>query len=114
MHEVDPTNVYLSVVTLGELRAGIELLKDKSRAAALESWLTSDLPARFIGRILPFDADVADRWGRLVAAGKARHITYSPIDSVIAATALHYNLSVVTRNGKDFDRTGVSITNPWS
>lgn len=110
----EPSQVYLSVVTLGELRKDVELLADRSRAAKLEAWLTSSLAAEFAGRILPFDADVADRWGRLIATLKPRGITLSPIDSLIAATALQHNLSLVTRNEKDFKSAGVSITNPWT
>lgn len=110
----NPSDVYLSVVTLGELRKGIELLGDRIRAARLEAWLTSAVPAQFAHRILAFDADVADRWGRLIATLQRKGVSLSPIDSLIAATALHHNLSLVTRNEKDFKKAGVSITNPWS
>jgi predicted nucleic acid-binding protein len=111
---VNPSDVYLSVVTLGELRKGIELLRDRVRAARLEAWLTSAVPVQFAHRILAFDVDVADRWGRLIAALQRKGVNLSPIDSLIAATALHHNLSLVTRNEKDFKKAGVSITNPWS
>ena len=113
MKAVDPSRVYLSVVTLGELRKGIELLADRAKATALESWLTADVRDQFAGRILSFDADVADRWGRLIASAQGSGIVLSPIDSLIAATALHHNLSLVTRNDKHFRGAGVSITNPW-
>lgn len=113
LKSVDPSRVYLSVFTLGELRKGIDLLGDRAKAAVLESWLTSAIPEQFAGRILDFDADVADRWGRLLATLKPRGVSLSPIDSLIAATALHYNLSVVTRNDKDFKNAGVPITKPW-
>lgn len=111
---VEVAQVHLSVVTLGELRKGIETLEDRRKAASLEAWLTSALPAQFAGRIVLIDADVADRWGRLVASLKRKRITLSPIDSLIAATALHHNLSLVTRNERDFKDAGVAITNPWT
>ena len=111
---VDPSQVYLSVITLGELRKGIEVLEDRAKAANLEAWLASALPSQFASRILSFDADVADRWGRLIASLRVKGLTPSPIDSLIAATALHHNLSLVTRNEKDFRNAGVSITNPWT
>ena len=114
MSSVDAAHVYLSVVTLGELRKGVELLTGRVRAARCESWLTTELPAQFPGRVLSFDAEVADRWGRLIASLKPKSITLSPIDSFIAATALHHNLSLVTRNDKDFINAGVSITKPWA
>lgn len=111
---VDPAYVYISVVTLGELRKGIELLTDRGRVAKLEAWLTSALPLQFADRILAFDAHVADRWGRLIATLKREGVSLSAVDSLIAATALQHNLSLVTRNEKDFKNAGVSITNPWS
>lgn len=114
LKSVEPSQAYLSVVTLGELRKGIEVLEDHAKAARLQAWLTSALPSQFAGRVLPFDAGVADRWGRLVASLQRNGITLSPIDSLIAATALHHDLSVVTRNENDFVNAGVSITNPWT
>jgi hypothetical protein len=114
MRTVDPLQVYVSVVTLGEIRKGIECCADATRKAALEAWLSNDIVHQFAGRVLTFDADVADRWGRLVAALKQKGITPDAIDSLIAATALEHNLSVVTRNASDFKNMNVGITNPWS
>ena len=83
----DENLLYLSVLTLGEIRKGIALLKDASRRVALEAWLDSHLALRFEGRFLPIDQEVADRWGRLAALAGAK----SPlpvIDGLLAATAL--------------------------
>ena len=105
------TTLYLSVLTLGELRKGIETLADTSRRLALLDWLESDLPGFFTGRILPVDLSVADRWGRLVAqAGRP----LPAIDSLLAATALHHGLHLVTRNERDFDVPGLEVINPWN
>lgn len=107
----DEELMHLSVLTLGEIRKGIVALKDPSRRVALETWLDSDLAIRFRGRILPVDGAVADRWGRIAAHAGAR--TPLPvIDGLLAATALHHNLTFVTRNTKDVDAVGVPLFNP--
>lgn len=107
-----PTStLFLSVLTLGEIRKGAEGVTDAQRRLALIDWLEADLPAFFTGRILPIDTQVADRWGRLVAA------TGRPlpaIDSLLAATALHHGLYLVTRNERDFTNLGLQVINPWS
>ncbi|MDH4482867.1 MAG: type II toxin-antitoxin system VapC family toxin [Rhodoferax sp.] len=106
-----PSTLYLSVLTLGELRKGIESVTDTKRRLALNDWLESDLPAFFVGRILPVDAQVAERWGRLVAAAGR---PLPAIDSLLGATAAQHGLSMVTRNGKDFSDMGLDVINPWA
>lgn len=108
----DEELLYLSVLTLGEIRKGIALLKDASRRAALEAWLAGDLAPRFAGRILPINEAVADRWGRLTAEAAPNLLPV--IDGLLAATALHHNLTLVTRNTKDVAPTGVPAFNPWT
>ena len=110
----DETLFYLSVLTLGEIRKGILMLRDASRRVALSAWLDSDLALRFAGRILPIDRAVADRWGQLTAREDAINSPVPVIDGLLAATALEYNLTFVTRNTKDVIRTGVSLFNPWT
>ncbi len=105
------STLYLSVLTLGELRKGIESVKDLERRMALTDWIETELPAFFTGRILPIDVKVTDRWGRLLAAAGR---PLPAIDSLLAATAAHHDLSVVTRNSRDFDNLGLSIINPWT
>ena len=105
------TTLYLSVLTLGEIRKGIEGDIDAAHRQLLLDWLETDLPAFFTGRVLPVDAAVADRWGRLVAtAGRS----LPAIDSLLAATALEHDLVLITRNVKDFAGLPVEIFNPWS
>lgn len=107
-----PSNVlYLSVLTLGEIRKGIETLADPQRRHALMDWLEIDLPAFFAGRILPVDAEVADRWGRLLArAGRP----LPAIDSLLLATATRHGLEFVTRNVRDTEGLGVTVIDPWT
>jgi toxin FitB len=113
---VDSTNenmLYLSVLTLGEIRKGIASLPDAFRRASLEAWLNTDLVLRFRDRILPVDRAVADRWGQIAAKASARKSALPVIDGLLAATALHHNLTLATRNTKDIAATGVSTINPW-
>ena len=103
----------LSVLTLGEIRKGIDSLPDRSRRSSLESWLSHDLMLRFARRILDVDQGVADRWGQLAARAAAARRPLPVIDGLLAATALHHNLTLVTRNAKDVSGTGVRFINPW-
>lgn len=102
--------LYLSVLTLGEIRKGVEQVADASRRAALVDWLEIDIPARFSGRLLPVDMTVVERWGRLLAAAGRPLPT---VDSLLAATALAHQLVMVTRNARDFQGLGVTVLNPW-
>lgn len=106
-----PVTLYLSVLTLGEIRKGVEGVTDTTRRQALTDWLETDLPVFFIGRILAVDDAIADRWGRLVAAAGR---PLPAIDSLLAATALVHDLVLVTRNTKDFAGLPVQVFNPWS
>lgn len=112
IRNTDEDLLHLSVLTLGEIRKGITLLRDSSRRVALEAWLNSDLALRFAGRILPIDQSVADRWGRLAAQAGSK-LPVPVIDGLLAATALHFNLTLVTRNTADVIATGVPLFNPW-
>jgi toxin FitB len=104
------TTLYLSVLTLGELRKGVEAMPAGERRLRLLDWLEVDLPAFFSGRILIVDLPVADRWGRLQAeAGRP----LPAIDSLLAATALQHGLHLVTRNSRDFAYPGLDVLNPW-
>lgn len=101
---------FLSVLTLGEIRRGIESLGDERRRLRLLDWLEAQVPAFFSGRILAVDLPVADRWGRLLAqAGRP----LPAIDSLLAATALQHGLRLVTRNVRDFAFPGLELINPW-
>jgi len=105
------TSLFLSVLTLGELRKGIDSLADAKRRLKLLDWLETELPLFFAGRILSIDEGVADRWGQLMAtAGRP----IPAIDSLLGATAAHHGLTMVTRNSKDFKNLGLEVLNPWN
>jgi len=113
MEAADESLLYLSVLTLGELRKGIAALPLSQRRTRLETWLDVDLQARFSGRILPVVAAIADRWGFLAAQSKRKGKPLAIIDGFLAATALHQNLTLVSRNSRDFRYTQVPVLNPW-
>jgi len=109
----DESLLFLSVLTVGEIRKGIVKLGDRGRRVALEMWLDGVLLLRFAGRILPIDQAVADRWGRLAGVAMSRKAPLPVIDALLAATALHYEMTLVTRNTKDLRLTHVALFNPW-
>lgn len=112
--EIDEDRVFLSVVTLAELRHGVERMADGSRRARLDEWLGHELPLRFEGRLLGIDETVADAWGRLVAARDGAGRPMSVMDAFIVATAHVHALALVTRNGADFEASVAEIVNPWT
>ncbi|MGA9542961.1 MAG: type II toxin-antitoxin system VapC family toxin [Candidatus Sulfotelmatobacter sp.] len=110
---VDESQLYLSVLTLGEIRKGASALPESRRRSHLEVWLERQVKVRFSGRILPISDDIAERWGWLAAEAKIRGRSLPVIDGLLAATALHHNLVLVSRNITDFLVTRVPILNPW-
>ena len=104
-------DMFLSVITMGELCYGIEKLPPGKRKHDLELWFYANVPDYFKDRILPLDTEIMLEWGRL-CAGTGRSL--STFDSLIASTALCYHLTLVTRNTKDFKNiAGISLLNPW-
>ena len=110
----DEQKLFLSVLTIGELRIGIAVQPDAKKRAALETWLISDMLSRFAGRILAFDLDVAQQWGRIEGRARLGSGKLPVVDSQLAATALFHGLTLVTNNEADFSRTGASVLNPWT
>jgi toxin FitB len=109
----DEDRIYMSVVTLAELRHGVERLAAGHRRKRLNEWLEDELPQRFGDRILPIDAAVADSWGRIVARRETLGRPISAMDALIAATAQVHDLTLATRNEADFDSAVSAIVNPW-
>lgn len=109
----DPESLFVSVVTIGEIRLGIEDLPVGKRRAALEEWFELGLPAWFESHLLPVTKAIADRWGRITIEAKKNGITLTTADGLIAATAVEHHLALVTRNVTDFVACGATIINPW-
>jgi hypothetical protein len=110
---VDEDRVYLSVITLAEIRYGIERLAKGRRRKRLDDWLRDDLLIRFEDRILPITSAVADAWGKIVAQRDAIGRPISVTDAFIAATAEVHDLTLVTRDASDFAPTVKDIVSPW-
>jgi predicted nucleic acid-binding protein len=109
LSSIEPDTVYISVITIGEIERGIELVRTKKPAKAreLDNWLAT-VRSENRERILPITEEVALVWGKLSA-----HLSRGDADGLIAATALVHGLTLVTRNTKDFADTGVTLINPW-
>ncbi len=108
-----PKTLFLSAITIGEIRKGLIVLPEGRRRAELETWFHTSLQAWFRGRVLPVTQVIADRWGVLDGERQLRGTPLNTADGLIAATAAENNLTVVTRNVKDFRGLGVDILNPW-
>ena len=113
INRTEETHLYLSVITIGEIRKGIEKLAQSGRRTALEEWLRDQLVVRFGGRIVPVGLEVMLRWGELTGALESAGHPMSALDSLIAATTLQGNFKLVTRNQEDFKYTRVALFNPW-
>jgi len=112
--EQDEHSMYLSVITFGELRKGIEKLPDSKKKDELKRWVKEDLNHRYKNRILNINMDEMNKWGEILATAEKYGRPLPVIDSLITATALVYDLSVVTINTQDMDGSGVDIINPWT
>lgn len=110
---LDPDDVYLSVITIGELFKGIEKLPNSRRKNELHEWFNDELLMQYDGKILSLDTRILMTWGTLIARLESDGYTMPAIDSLIAATAITYELVLITRNAGDFERSGIEIINPW-
>jgi predicted nucleic acid-binding protein len=113
MNEVDEDRVFISVISLAELRHGVERMPSGARRRRLDEWLKEELPLRFEGRVLLIDRVVAEAWGTIVARCERAGRPISTIDGFIAATADAHQLVLVTRNVSDFEFSVKEIVNPW-
>jgi predicted nucleic acid-binding protein len=113
LDNTDSALLFVSVVTLGELRLGICELPEGKRRRQLEDWLSQGLPSWFESNLLPVSKAFADGWGRMAAEAKQQGIHLTTTDGQIAATAKAHDLTLVTRNIKDFSGLGVELLNPW-
>jgi toxin FitB len=113
LKNVDSEQLFFSVISLAEICKGIAKLPESKKRAQLQDWLDSTLRPWIASRILPVTEPIAERMGRWAGEGEARGRTIKIADGMIAATALEHDLTLVTRNVKDFAGFGVAIFNPW-
>jgi predicted nucleic acid-binding protein len=112
--EADEDRVFISVVSIAEVRRGLERMAKGQRRERIAAWLWEDLPTRFEGRILPVDLAVAQEWGVILEKAARRGISLNVMDGFLAATALTGALTFVTRNTRDFRDLGMEIVDPWA
>jgi len=113
MESADEDRVFLSVISLAELRYGVERMPAGARRTRLEQWLRDELPLRFERRILPIDNDIAEAWGRTVSRSEALGRPMGAMDAFLSATAEVHHLTLVTRNVSDFVILK-AVVNPWA
>jgi predicted nucleic acid-binding protein len=113
MESADEDRVYLSVISLAELRYGVERMPAGARRSRLEQWLRDELPIRFEARILSIDQSVAEAWGKTVSRSEVLGRPMGAMDAILSATAEIHRLTLVTRNVSDFPMLK-AIVNPWS
>lgn len=111
--EIPDDDLFVSVISIGEIAKGIALLDDSRRKRDLQSWLNV-LERDYTDRILPVDRETAHIWGELTANARKSGKIVSASDGLIAATAWRHGLSVMTRNMSDFEPTGAMLINPWA
>ena len=114
LSEADEDRLFLSVITLAEVRFGVQRLATGARRDQLDAWIREDLTERFEGRILVVDEAVAGAWGQLMAASEARGRRMNLMDCFLAATALVRGLTLVTRDADDFSGFGGAVLDPWT
>jgi predicted nucleic acid-binding protein len=113
LEDTDDELMHISVITIGEVCKGITVHPEARRRAWLRQWLENELRPWFTGRILPVTEAISERWGILEGDCQLKGIGFNAPDGLIAATALEHDLTLVTRNVKDFARLGVAVFNPW-
>lgn len=106
-------DLYLSVITIGELRKGIEKLPSSKRKRRLNHWINEDLLHRFKNRVLEITLTEINQWGKILGKAERMGRPLPAIDALIAATAIAYDFAVVTRNTKAMKASGVELINPW-
>lgn len=114
LDRLDEDRSFISVVSIAEIRRGVALMDEGRKREALAEWLAEDLPQRFERRVLPVDEPVALAWGDLMGMAKRRGRGLSSMDGLIAATAIAQELTLATRNMKDFEGFGIDLFDPWT
>ncbi len=111
---LDEDRAFISVVSIAEIRRGVALMDSGRKRDALAEWLARDLPQRFERRVIPIEESVAVAWGDLMGLAKRSGLGLASMDGLIAATAIAHDLTLATRNTKDFEGFGLEILDPWT
>ena len=114
LDQVDEDRTYLSVISIAEIARGVALMEEGRRRNELAHWLEHELPARFAGRLLPIDGAAALAWGGMLALAKRKGLGLGVMDGWIAAVATTHELTLVTRNTKDFLGLSLQLFDPWT
>jgi len=110
----DEKNLFLSVITIGEIQKGISKLPDgRKKKQQLQNWLSNELQERFKERILEIEIGTAHVWGQVLGSCEKKGVTLPAIDSLIASQAIFHKMTIVTRNISDMEHSGVPLINPW-
>ena len=110
----DEENLFLSVITIGEIQKGISKLPDgRKKKQQLQSWLNNEMQARFKDRILEITIGTGNVWGQVLGACENKGVTLAAIDSLIASQGIFHKMTVVTRNISDMEPSGALLFNPW-
>jgi predicted nucleic acid-binding protein len=112
-NDADEDELFISVISIAEIRRGIEMMASGRKRDRLDAWTTDDLPARFEGRTLLVDPEIAAYWAKVMARRQPIGRVIATMDAFIAATALRRNLALVTRNTADFENLELTLINPW-
>jgi len=111
----DEENLFLSVITIGEIQKGIAKLPDsRKKKQQLQNWLSKDLRERFKDRILDITLETAQIWGQVLGTCEKKGLTLPAIDSLIASQGLFHKMTIVTKNISEMEPSGVALLNPWS
>jgi predicted nucleic acid-binding protein len=113
LQEREENDLFLSVLTIGEIHKGIAKLPDSKKKRSLIKWVEDDLKKRFAGRVLDITEDIAIKWGEILGESEKKGKKIPVIDGLISASAIAEDLTVVTRNIKDMENTGAKLINPW-
>lgn len=113
LDRINEKDLYLSVLTIGEITKGVEKLRDSRKKDSISAWLNHDLLNRFSGRILKIDFTVARNWGLLAGINEKKGLKSPVIDSLLAASAKSHHLTLATRNIHDFKNLDCTVFNPW-
>ncbi|MDD2597643.1 MAG: type II toxin-antitoxin system VapC family toxin [Kiritimatiellae bacterium] len=113
LNNMNDIDVAISVITIGEIKSGVVCVSDERKRDRLERWFNEELLLRFKGRTISIDAETMLTWGGMVSKLKTRGITLPVMGSLLAAQCKQHKLCIITRNVKDFEKTEISVVNPW-